>query len=178
MDLLHTIAASILSEVPWGAIIFALEVTFVLFDIILLIAIIDLFKKADNLRPRFEHFIGVRAVMVSYDPKVEAQWKRLKVNMKSAPPHSFALGVIDADKFVDEILRRDLRLGGEHMADRLEQLSIRDINPQMLERLWRAHKIRNELVHAPDFTLSEADAHEIMEIYEEFLRAIGVVKNV
>lgn len=82
-------------------------------------------------------------------------------------PESLKLAIIEADNLADGLLK-DIRLEGEHMADRLEQLTKDDFST--IERLWRAHKIRNRLVHEPDFTISKGQASEILADYEAFLK--------
>lgn len=82
-------------------------------------------------------------------------------------PESMKLALIEADNLADGLLK-DMRLEGEHMADRLEQLTRDDFST--LDRLWRAHKVRNQLVHEPGFALSKDQAGQALEDYEAFFK--------
>jgi len=65
-------------------------------------------------------------------------------------------------------------LAGEHMADRLGQ--IKEAEVRTLDRLWRAHRVRNDLVHSPGFSLSLFDAKRVIDDYEAFLKEVKVLQ--
>ncbi|MDP3975076.1 MAG: hypothetical protein Q8P88_02220, partial [Candidatus Jorgensenbacteria bacterium] len=87
---------------------------------------------------------------------------------------SYVLAIIEADKLVDDALKTS-GLQGEHMADRLEKLRVEDY--PTLDRLWRAHRVRNELVHTPDFGINEGDAKDVLRVYEKFLKELGALPH-
>ena len=90
----------------------------------------------------------------------------------SSPPQSLTLGIIEADSFIDDVLKKmDLR--GEHMADRMEQLTRMDL--KSADNLWKAHRVRNDLVHTSGFTLSKGDAERALQYYEDFLKEVGML---
>jgi hypothetical protein len=60
------------------------------------------------------------------------------------------------------------------MADRLEQLNRADL--PSLDDLWRAHRIRNDLVHTVGFTLTPNETREILGVYEKFLLELGALE--
>lgn len=102
------------------------------------------------------------------------QWETIMEKSESSPPESLVNAIIEVDNIVDEILKA-MNLPGEHIADRLESL-----NPETtksLERLWRAHSIKNNLTNIPGFSLTEHQARVVLGDYESFLREIGVVEN-
>ena len=59
------------------------------------------------------------------------------------------------------------------MADRLEQLDLTQINT--LDNIWRAHRLRNQLVHTPGYSVNQVDAQRFLKYYEDFLKEIGVL---
>lgn len=101
------------------------------------------------------------------------KWEELKKRAELAPPHSMTLGILEADAFVDTVLKTVLNLQGEHMADRLEQLDS-GLYPT-LEGVWQAHKARNNVAHTPGYELPEREARRFFKNYEAFLQEVGVL---
>jgi len=141
-------------------------------DTILFIAFVWVFLLARKYRPNFFTKLPKSKKQVYKDPQLVKRWHKILLEAEKNPPHSFVLAIIEADKFVDEVLQK-IGLGGEHMADRLERLSTYDL--KTLDQVWRVHRIRNELVHSPDFQISPVDAKEVLNIYEKFLEELGVL---
>jgi len=99
-------------------------------------------------------------------------WIKISERAKLQDVQTLVLCIIEADSLADEALRR-LGLRGDHMADRLEKLSPLEV--RSLNRLWQAHRVRNDLVHSPGFQVTEAEANETLRSYEDFLREIGAI---
>jgi hypothetical protein len=66
-----------------------------------------------------------------------------------------------------------MQIPGEHLADRLSNLDQDDI--KSMNRVWRAHRLRNDLVHTPGFAVSPSDAQQAMDDYEAFLKEMEVI---
>jgi len=150
------------------------RIVFIILDIILLKGVIILWRKVKAFRPSF--FLSKsHHWRLSLDvEELEARWKVIRQKVSPASPRSYVLAIIEADTFVDTLLKR-LGFQGEHMADRLEELEDEDL--ETLDRLKRAHRIRNHLVHTPDFILSSDDAEDVLLVYEKFLEEIGALPS-
>ncbi|MEK9194341.1 MAG: hypothetical protein AAB884_00860 [Patescibacteria group bacterium] len=161
---------------PWPSIYGFVKAVIITLDVVLFIAFIWVFVKVLEFRPKFLFNPSLAAKKKKKkavkDPEVAKRWKSLLEKSISSPPQSFIIAIIEADKFVDDVLKK-LGIQGEHMADRLEKLNNHDL--RTLDKLWRVHRVRNELVHMPDFKISEVDAREILEVYEAFLKEIEVL---
>ncbi len=103
---------------------------------------------------------------------IRRQWEALIEKSESSPPDSLLQAIFQADEIIDEVLRA-MDLPGEHIADRLESLSPE--TTKSLDRLWRAHSVKNNLTHTPGFTLTDHQARVVLGDYEAFLREIGVI---
>lgn len=114
-----------------------------------------------------------KKIPILQDAGIATRWKAIREKAEAAPPQSLTLGIIEADSFVDDVLKR-MGILGETMASRLERIDTGDL--QTLDRLWTAHRARNNLVHTPGYILSEFDARRYMHDYEEFLRELGVIE--
>lgn len=100
------------------------------------------------------------------------QWDAIKARFNDGTPEGRKLAIIEADKFVDYILKES-GFQGEHMADRLERLAPHNL--RSFERVWRAHKIRNEIVHAVGYDISESLAKQALSDYEAFLVEVRIL---
>ena len=160
-------------NIPWRGIYFFIKDVVIVLDVALIFGFVWVFIKALEYRPKF--FFDPkpsRKKEILKDPEILKRWKLVLERSASSPPQSFTLAIIEADKFVDDILKK-LGFKGEHMADRLERLGSHDL--RTLDKLWRVHKIRNELVHNPDFNISAVDSKEVLDAYEAFLKEIEVL---
>ncbi len=142
-------------------------------NVFLLIFFVAIFMKSLEYRPRFFFNPKPRKWSPLKDPKLLERWLKILRKAGTSPPQSLTLAIIEADSFVDDILRK-MNLSGEHMADRLERLGRRKL--KTVDKLWKAHRIRNDLVHTPGFSLPPAEAKKILGDYEAFLREIGLLK--
>lgn len=166
-----------LENVPLTSAIAFLHDFFIAFDIVLLAGLMYVLIE---LRPYKPHYVkNPRAFIPKEDKKalkderLTSEWERIKQKAESAPPQSLTLAIIEADSFVDTILKTVLQLPGDTMADRLDRID--DGSLQTLEDLWRAHRARNDLVHTPGYSLSVSDSRRMMGHYEAFLTELGIL---
>ena len=80
--------------------------------------------------------------------------------------------MIEADALVDACLKQ-AGYQGEHMSDRLSQIDPQEIGS--LQMLWRAHKLRNDIVHTPGFIISTDDARIALKSFEVFMTDLGAL---
>jgi hypothetical protein len=96
-----------------------------------------------------------------------ACWTELLARVKT--PEGMMLAVIDADKLLDEALKRH-HLKGKTMGERL-------VSAQRLisdnDAVWYAHKLRNRLVHEPGVRLKKKEARDALEGFKQGLRDLG-----
>ncbi len=104
---------------------------------------------------------------------IKDRWAAVVKKFAIGTPEAARVSVIEADAVVDAVLKSNMQLPGEHLADRLSNLASDQV--KSLDRVWRAHRIRNELVHTPGFILSINDAHKALEDYEAFLKEVGIL---
>jgi len=94
----------------------------------------------------------------------------LEINKKlvSDTPSDWKIAVIEADKTLDRALLKK-GFAGESLGDKLKDMVPADL-PEVYEEVWEAHKIRNKIVHEPEFELSQGEARKIVGIYERAIR--------
>jgi hypothetical protein len=139
----------ILSLILFGFIIFALIKTFWL-KRLLIWDLVEFF----SFRP-----YGLR--------KVVKDWAKITARLETGLESEYKLAVIEADSILNDILKR-MDFGGKTLGERLEKLTTA-ILPN-LEQIWETHKIRNNIVHDPDYRLTLDEAKRVLDIYEQALR--------
>jgi len=91
--------------------------------------------------------------------------------MVSDSPSEWKLAVIEADKILDKILESK-GYEGATMGEKLKQLVPADL-PEIYDDVWEAHKIRNRIVHEPDFELSQGDVRTVVGIYTRAIKKLS-----
>ena len=162
-----------LRGVSWESLFFTLRDVFLVLDALLIVAFIYVFVMALRFRPLFVlNPRPKKRAAILQNRKLQERWVAIVGKARRRPPQSLTLGIIEADSFIDDVLKKmDLR--GEHMADRMEQLTRMDL--KSADNLWKAHRVRNDLVHTSGFTLSKGDAERALQYYEDFLKEVGML---
>lgn len=99
-------------------------------------------------------------------------WKQVLKRMDANDEANLKLAIIEADKILDEVLKI-AGYKGENMSDRLKQINSAQISN--IEEIWQAHKIRNRIVHEPDFHIPRGEAWMLIEIYKKSLQELGLL---
>jgi hypothetical protein len=149
-----------------------LRIIFILLDVILVAGFIILIVKTWKFRPNLHLKEKTKRIFTLRTEVFRERWQSVIRRFNLSSPESMRLAIIEADGVVDAILK-EVGVPGEHMADRLMKIAPESLSS--LNRLWRAHRLRNELVHTPGFTLSAEEAKAAMEDYESFLKEIGIL---
>jgi|SRR6185437_209222 len=99
----------------------------------------------------------------------QSKWLELLARVKT--PDGMILAVIDADKLLDEALKKK-GFSGKTMGERLvsAQRSLKDN-----DAVWYAHKLRNRLVHEPDVKLKKNEAQNALAGFKKGLHDLGAL---
>lgn len=99
----------------------------------------------------------------------QQKWAELLARVKT--PEGMMLAVIDADKLLDEALKKH-HLKGKTMGERLVSAQ------RMLsdnDAVWFAHKLRNRLVHEPNIKLRQTEAKNALTGFRQGLKDLGAL---
>ena len=99
--------------------------------------------------------------------KVVKDWAKIAARLETGLESECKLAVIEADSMLNDILKR-MGFGGETLGERLEKLTAATL--PNLEQVLEAHKIRNNIVHDPDYRLTLDEAKRVLDVYEQALR--------
>lgn len=150
-----------------------LRIVIVVLDVLLLTGFFYAAVKGWSYKPPIELAERVQGKTRTLRRAIfEERWRDILKKASAASPDSMRLAVIEADSLVNDALGQ-LGFEGKHMADRLMNLNPDDY--KTLNALWRAHRLRNELVHTPGFFLSPEDANKLLSDYEAFLKEVDAI---
>lgn len=126
-----------------------------------------------HFHPRFQlEKEKAKKIPTLRDALTHERWQSMLKKFALGTPESMRIAIIEADALVDTTLK-GMDIEGDHLADRLSNLETEDI--KSMNRVWRAHRLRNDLVHTPGFILSPDDAKTALSDYEAFLKEIKVL---
>jgi len=167
MNTLETILNS------WPFIVIKIVITIyclvLIFNIVYLVRSLSLFKR----RAR-QLLTGTQAKPESYKSlsEMSGSTQILEINKKvnSESPSDWKIAIIEGDKLFDNALLKKGFSGGS-VGEKLKQLVPADL-PDLYEEVWEAHKIRNRIVHEPDFEVTQSDARKIVNIFDRAIKKI------
>jgi hypothetical protein len=96
-----------------------------------------------------------------------AQWRSAQAYCKEKS--TWPLAVINADKLLDEALKRR-RFKGKTMGERMVSAQ-REFSDN--DGVWYAHKLRNRLVHEADVSLKDSDVKKALIGIRQALKDLG-----
>lgn len=110
---------------------------------------------------------GENAPAPKKNTKILTYWAAIIKKANTGTPENLRSAVLEADALVDFFLK-SAGYGGEHMADRLGQISRSGV--KSLEGVWDAHRLRNEIAHTPGFVVTSKAAEKALLAVRDFLK--------
>lgn len=99
--------------------------------------------------------------------KIEArdEFRRLKGIMRLGGEAHFRQAIIEADNFLDKVLKSHGAIG-KTLGERLRNCQ-KKIDYPVYQSVWRAHKIRNRIVHENGFKVLSFHASQTLKDFEK-----------
>lgn len=139
------------------------KILFILVSLILAGFIFYILKRTEWLKYQWgQDLVEFKAFKAFEAVGFVKRWERTKTRLKKGWEPEAKLAIIEADQLLDDLLKR-MGYVGESLGERLKQLDEK-ILPD-IEQVWEAHKIRNNLVHDPNYKLSFGKAQNIIKVY-------------
>lgn len=98
--------------------------------------------------------------------KVDKDWKIIKAGLETEKESEWKLSVIKADSTLDNALNR-MGYIGQTLGERLDKLTTASL--PNIEEVGQARKLRNNIIHDPDYRLSLEEARKAISAYEKAL---------
>lgn len=122
----------------------------------------------DFLKPKFP----ARKQLTSLDErKIADEWRQIEVLTRAGKPSSLKEAVNRADKLMDFALLKIV--DGETMGERLKAAGDR-FSRDVYNKVWQAHKVRNNLAHELDYDPPHFITKEAIENFKVGFKELGI----
>lgn len=142
-------------------------------SVLLFWGIIVLIIKTEFVKSRVTNWMYTARKSSFPKTKILKNWALVMRRLQSFDEASFKLALIEADKIFDDLLQR-IGYQGDTMADRLKKINREQI--ANIDAIWQSHKLRNQLVHNPDFHLTHDDVRRAVEAYEIAMKELEILE--
>lgn len=152
-----------------------IQIIIAIYCLVLIIDITFASLKLSLFRGRVRQFFtGTKAKPEQYEilESMPGTMQIAEINKKitSNSPSDWKIAIIEADKVFDKTLEKRNYVGGS-VGDKLKEMVPGDL-PDVYEEVWEAHKIRNRIVHEPDFEITQSEVRKIIGIYERAIKKL------
>jgi hypothetical protein len=104
--------------------------------------------------------------------KTGKRWRRIMARMETGSEAEFKQAIIEADTILAETLER-MNLPGDTTDQRLLQVTKTMITK--VAELQQVHQVRNQIVHNPDYRISENEVKDVLEVYEAVFKELDLM---
>ncbi len=132
---------------------------FILFGIVLLLLFKTKEKELEEKESILYDTVYEKENVNASNQKSE-RWNKIISLTNSANPNDWAMAIIDADNLLEEVLIEN-GFQGENIGERLK-----NANFATLQNAWEAHKVRNEIAHNSNYTLTQKEVKRAIANFE------------
>lgn len=158
---------------PYFQVIFVLKVLSILISIILVVIISYVIASTNWLKFRAMEDLNE---FIKFEPygsdKYVKEWKKIMKRFDTGIEAEYKLAIIETDTMLGDILER-MGYNEETIEKSLNKVTSAEI--PNIDDLKEARRIRNGVIHDPDYQLSKEKAKEVMDVYQESFRSLGIV---
>jgi len=102
---------------------------------------------------------------------IKRRWEEIEVMLSKKGDMTDKVAILEADKLLDHVLKA-MAMPGNSLGERLKAASYKY---SKLEKVWWAHKVRNQLVHEASFKVNHKTARAVVGTFEKALKELGVL---
>ena len=128
--------------------------------------------KEDASSPAVEEIPSIPVVQKASPGALTARWEEILRHLASNVEAQWRFSLIEADKLVEDILRR-AGFPGDTMGERL--MNIQSGQLETIDGLWEAHKLRNRIAHDLNYFLRYTEAKRAIGQFEATLRELSAL---
>lgn len=115
-------------------------------------------------------FLEGIAEFLTYRPygvkRIAKIWSKITERLETFSEQEYKLAVMEADDILDKILEK-MGYPGKNLKDRLKLLTKATL--PNIDQILEAHRIRDDILHDPDYRLTRDQAKKLLAIYERAL---------
>ncbi len=102
-------------------------------------------------------------------PKSSEAWKKILSRLETGSEDELKLAIIEVDDLLNETLVRIGYKKEETLGEKLDEITL-DIVPN-IEEIYESHRVRNNIIHDPDYRLSLEETKKILETYGKAIKS-------
>lgn len=106
--------------------------------------------------------------------KINRQWHKIEGRLETGSESEYKLAVIEADDMLDASLKR-MGYAGQTLEEKLGKLTSATL--PNIEQLLEAHRLRNNIVHDPDYRLSLDEVRKALDVYSQAFRDLHILSE-
>jgi len=119
-----------------------------------------------------DEFMAYSKFNTGVTQKITKIWLKVASRLNTNIESEYKLALIEADDILDKALKTQ-GFQGETVGDRLKQITS-DIIPN-IDEIKEAHKVRNNIIHDPDYHLTYEITRKSLDVYENTLKGFGLL---
>ncbi len=96
--------------------------------------------------------------------RMTRNWKKINQRLETGSESEYKLAIIEADKMLSDALKR-MGYEGPTLEERLDKLTSATLPG--IEDLYKAHQLRDSIVHDPDYVLTIDEAKKTLEVFKK-----------
>ncbi len=104
--------------------------------------------------------------------QLSESWQKIVSRLSKNDEAGLRLALIEADNLFDDLLKQ-MGFSGESMADRLKYIDSAQV--PNIDEIWRAHKLRNNIVHNHEYHITKGEIEFSVKSYEKALKALEFI---
>lgn len=150
-----------------------IRIIFIFFGAVFLGATIWFFFFTNWFKEMFwRDFMEILRYKPYWIKKSERKWHKITERLKKRQENEYKLAFIQADEMLDNALEK-MGYQGTSLGQRLEQIKAETISN--IDDVWKAHKIKNNIVHDPNYKLTLDQVEKALNIYEKAFQELGIL---
>lgn len=106
--------------------------------------------------------------------KITKQWNKIVGRLEAGSEPDYKLAVIEADDMLESSLKK-MGYDGQTLEEKLGKLSSATL--KNIDQLYEVHRLRNNIVHDPDYRLTLDEAKKSMDVYAQAFRNLQILAD-
>lgn len=158
---------------PYYQIIIGIKILFIGISIFFIVLSIYILMNTQWLKFRYTQDISEFSKFKSYEfEKFAKDWKKIMKRLETGLESEYKLAIIEADVMLEQVLER---MG--HIEPTIEE-KINKVTPSdipSVNELKVTREIRNDVIHDPDYDLSQEKSKEVLSVYEKAFKELNIL---
>lgn len=173
MSIDYNAIISFLTSVEVQAKLFPVKIAFFVVAALLLAVIVFILLRSQYLQWLvLQDLVGFVTRRPYGAKKITKTWNKILRRLETNNEAEYKLAVIEADDMLESSLKR-MGYRGQNLEERLDTLTAATLSN--IADIYEAHKIRDNIVHDPDYRLSLDEAKKTLDIYGQAFRDLQIL---